>query len=190
MIDLKDVYLVTDPFEDRAFRARLAIAPDRGEELTSGAFRPRRPVNATHAMGREPRDVIWTTLIKPILAHQRLIDILERERFTGWDTYPVHVVGAGGEALHGYSGLIIRGRTGRINDQQSEIVLKNYPAGEFPIYRGLVFEPASWDGSDIFLSDDEAKWPFVHERVRSILHKEGVTNLEFVPTLLVERSEL
>jgi hypothetical protein len=46
---------------------------------------------------------------------------------------------------------------------------KEYPAGFFPITRGLFFEEASWDGSDIFMPSDDSAWIFVSELAKRVL---------------------
>jgi hypothetical protein len=77
-----------------------------------------------------------------------------------------------GETLRrDYGGLVVTGRCGAIDRSRSEIVLYEYPAGWFPDGRGLFFAEDSWDGTDVFMADDETGYIFVTDRVRRALAK-------------------
>jgi hypothetical protein len=52
---------------------------------------------------------------------------------------------------------------------------------------GFFFDPLSWDGSDLFLSDDEYSVPFATESVRAAFADAGIANIDFVPAAEVAR---
>lgn len=139
-------------------------------------------------MGRfTPTDVIWTSLVAPIIVSDRLVAILRHEGFVGWDTFNVSLKGKSGEPIDGYSGLVVRGRCGKIEDTLSVQFDKTMPAGVFPWWRGLYFDPATWDGSDFFMPAGNVGWVFVTEAVKRALEKAKVRNVEFIALSEVER---
>jgi hypothetical protein len=186
---MSDFFILHDPLIDTAFLGKTTLTEAEGRALARGETVPTEPVVLHHAMGSQVSDVIWTTSIKPVVVHERVISLLEENALTGWATYPVQVIGGDGLAVPDYRGLAITGRCGPIDDSRSDIVMKTYPAGEFPVYRGLFFDPGSWDGSDLFVSDDSASWPFVSARVCEAL-KGKATNLDFIKAAELERAEL
>ena len=74
-----------------------------------------------------------------------------------------------GDRLQGYVGLSIRGRCGPIDDSLSERVPKQYPGGVFPVLKGMYFDPATWDGSDVFTVKGRASFICVLDSVRAAL---------------------
>jgi hypothetical protein len=89
-----------------------------------------------------------------------------------------------------YLGLTIVGRAGPIDDARSEVRLKRYPARSRPALYGLYFDPATWDGSDLFVSDEEAAWPFATSKVERLFREASVRNIEFVPATTFERTHI
>ena len=82
---------------------------------------------------------------------QRIVDVLTLHRVTGWSTYPVDVYGKDGAFVARYHGISIHGRCGPIDGRRSTRVMREYPAGLFPVSKGFFFDEASWDGSDFFV---------------------------------------
>ncbi len=120
-------------------------------------------------------DIIGNDVLLNI-ASERVIEIMESNRLTGWTTYRVRITCKGKE-LTGYRGLGISGRGGP-NDA------KAYRGGLVPgttlqTVSGLY--PTGWDGSDLFTLDDIPGAVLVTERVRRIFIKEKVTNCKFRP---------
>jgi hypothetical protein len=137
------------------------------------------PIRARWAMGSStPGDVIWTTLALPLLISERLRGVMEEGGFSGWDVVPVELCGKMGEALPRHYFLCLRGRCGPIDYSRSKKVDKVYPGGVFPIRKGLYFDPATWDGSDVFMAPG-AGFKFVVESVRDTLQKAKAKNLLF-----------
>src|SRR5437588_991555 len=87
--------------------------------------------------------------------HQRVIDVLLDNRFTGWSTYPAVVCDKSGLEYAHYHGLVITGRCGQRNLSASKIELSEYPGGWFPNFVGHYFDETSWDGSDLFMEEGD-----------------------------------
>jgi hypothetical protein len=102
---------------------------------------------------REPTDVVRTTLALPVLLGERVVDLLRSSGFTGWRLVPVELRHKAGDVLSTYHYLCVHGRCGAIDDSRSERMEKRFPGGVFPVLKGLYFDPATWDGSDIFIAD-------------------------------------
>jgi hypothetical protein len=124
-------------------------------------------------------DLIWTSQGVPIVVSDRVIGILSEEGFTGWDTYPVTVVGQDGRVIENYRGLAITGRCGPLDSSMSLVVLRQYPAGTFPVRRGRFFDPSTWDGSDLFMPQRPAEHVFALAEVRVAFNRARIRNVEF-----------
>ena len=121
-----------------------------------------REVSARWTMGgSEPGQVVWTTLVGPVLLSEEVVASLREAGLSGWATYPVALTGKEGESLGTYFGLVVKGRCGPIDMGRCRREEKEYPAGAFPVLKGLYFEEESWDGSDFFMPSDGTAWVFV-----------------------------
>lgn len=138
---------------------------------------------------KAPTDVIWTGIAAPLLISDRLVELLGTLGARGWSTYKVHLSGKSGERIAGYSGLSVHGRCGSIDSQRSVTFDKIMPGGVFRWWRGLYFDPATWDGSHLFMPSGRAGWIFVVDEVREALEKAKVKNVDFRRLDLTERTE-
>jgi hypothetical protein len=147
-----DLFLMGDPLANRPFRGNVdcsiedAIAFSRGEQL------PRSPVEVTWDMGSGvPSDVIWTVSALPLVVSARFIELLKDAGLTGWHTYAVRVTAKNGTEMSGFHGLAITGRCDPPDLSRSELALREYPGGWFPVLRGRFFKETSGDSSDLFM---------------------------------------
>ena len=146
------LYLLGEPGTSRAFRADLALSIDQAFAITRAESHPDEPVRAKWSMGgRQPTDMIWTRIAAPVLVNDRVIGLLEALGARGWNTYRIELVGRDGDKVSGYRGLSVHGRCGGIDNSRSVKVMKRYPGGVFPEWRGLFFDPETWDGSELFM---------------------------------------
>ena len=179
------LFALEDPPTDIAFRADIDI--DDARALTRGELCVSTPVHLRWAMGRRtPSDVIFTRLFGGIIVHERVVRLLEEHRFTGWTTYPVEVCGQDGQHIPGYHGLAITGRCGPIDRDRSVVKLKQFPAKMARVWVGLYFDPATWDGSDMFMPAD-FDCVFVAEQVWKAFRRARVKNVQFTRLDQVER---
>ena len=148
--------------------------------LTRGKLRIGKPLVIQHAMGGgQPKDVIWTSAYYPFIVSERVINILRMKEFTGWTTYPVEVYSKSGELVEGYYGFGIHGRCGPIDYSKSVKVMREVPGGIFPRYKGYFFDPASWDGSDLFMPSDVTLFKFAVSSVKEAFVEASVSNILF-----------
>lgn len=190
---LQNTYWLTDPFDKSAFRGSIvAMSENEIYDLVTGRLKPQSPIVVREAAPGDLRDVIWTTNLFPIVVHKRLRRLFEEHTLTGWGTYPVQVLRSSGAVISDYVGLQITGRCGPIDDTKSSQEMKAYPAGNFPILKGLFFDPPTWDGSDFFMPGDDGEsgaWQFVTGNVKKVVLENGVTNVEFEPIGEIEREK-
>lgn len=135
-----------------------------------------------------PLDVIWTGFAAPLLISDRVVELLKSFGAHGWSTYNVQLLTKTGESITGYSGLSVHGRCGPIDNSKSVETLKRYPAGNFPVWKGLYFDPETWDGSHIFMPAGRGGWIVLVDEVKRAFEKAKVKNIAFKRLDEVERS--
>ena len=173
------VYELDDPDHARAFRGTTELLEVEPFALTRGDFRPRKPLVFVHHMGgKVPTDIIWTGHVVIHLFADRVVELMRREGFTGWSTYPVEVRGKDGTVFPGYHGMSFPGRCGPIENARSTIVHEQMPGGVFPFHKGMFFDPDTWDGSDLFMPASYVG-VFVTEAVKQAFEKAKVKNVRF-----------
>jgi hypothetical protein len=137
-------------------------------------------------MGRQATDFVWCSLTPVVVISERVVELLQQHRFTGWATYPVEVYGRQGEPLHGYLGLAIIGRAGKQDRSRSTIITKPAPVPggkSYQVYKGFYFDESQWDGSDIFLADG---LKIITLPVQKAFRRTKVSNVRFTPLMDVE----
>jgi uncharacterized protein DUF1629 len=175
----------------KTFRGDISMSRDDAWRVLRAEKSPPGPVEVRYAMGRsKPSDLLFTTLATPVLISARVLGILQAEGFTGWQTYPLHVFGKDGAPIPGYHGLAVHGRCGPIDESRSVKLDKIYPGGVFPKWYGLFFDPATWDGSDLFMTAGPHAWVFVVESVKRAFEKAKVTNVKFTALDQLELARL
>ena len=148
------------------------------------------PIAASWAIGgRAPGDIVWTDR-SLLIVSDRVVEVLNDNKLTGWSTYPVTLTNRDDEILNGYCGLAITGRCGEIDNSRCQIVPKQYPAGEFPVYRGIYFDESTWDGSDIFCFSGGGARKCVTERFRAAVEEAGLRDIDFEALSCVDRMQL
>jgi hypothetical protein len=140
--------------------------------------------------GASPGPAVWTDLVSLLLLSPRLVDILSEEGLSGWDSDSVALTGKDGVIVPGYRVLIITGRCGPVVDGRSNKVLKDLPGGQFPVWTGLYFEEATWDGSDFFMPAGHNGHMFATKRAVEAFQRANATGVTFTPLSEVERSML
>ena len=185
-------HTLLDPLHKTPFRGEIDLSSDKVHSLTRGKWISRNGINIKYALGgTRPRDVIWTTIDHPvIIVSQRVIDLLKRERLTGWSTYPVTVYGRSEDIIEGYLGLSVTGRCGKIENAQSLLVQRHTVCCTYSVYKGLYFDPETWDGSDCFMTPGREDWIFITDAVKKAFGREKIRNIKYRRLDLIERANL
>ena len=174
-------YSLSDPSDRSAYHGSIGSEIDPFA-LTRGEWRPTNPILVQSKLESAVlNDIIWTSSVIPLILSRRVIDLLEKNRFTGWDTYPVTVYGKDGSVAPNYAGLHIVGRCGPIIPERSGRVMKQMPGrhGRLVEFRvGWCFDETTWDGSDFFMASNYGgEW--IHERVKQCFEDAHVSNVNF-----------
>jgi hypothetical protein len=173
-----------------AFRGDVGVETD-AFGLTRAEQHPAQPINVCWAMGRaSPSEVIWTTMGSMVIIADSVVQLLRSHGFTGWSLYDVSVRDKQGQLVPGYRGLAVTGRCGHIDNSQSIEVPRIFPAGISPVWKGLFFDPTSWDGSGFFMTTPSTGWKFVVEDVKKAFERAKIRNVMFTPVTQIERSIL
>lgn len=185
-----EMYVLEEPRNSRAFRVAIGLPVDDAFSVTRAEKRL-ESVEARWAIGAAaPQDVIRATIAAPIVISARVLKVLRDGSFSGWRTYPINLIGKKGDLVGGYHGLAVHGRCGTINNSQSTKFHKIMPGGAFTWWRGLYFDPATWDGSDLFMPAGDVGWIFVVAAVKRAFEQAEVKNVTFTPLAHVERMKL
>lgn len=181
--------MLGEGFIRRAVRAspREAIADDFA--LARGEYMPSGTILFVQTEGRVLHDLIGTGYASIKLLSSRAVDVLRQSRFSGWQTFDVEVRLADGPEIHDYHGLAVTGRAGPIDDSLSQrVVLPPLaPGGQsMPGFRGLCFDPATWDGSDVFTPEGYAGI-FVVKAVVDAFAETGISNVSVQRASDIER---
>ena len=181
--DFTRFHLIGEGFTRGALRvrARTELSGD-AERLTRAEATAVEPIIFEHAEGKRPHDFVGTTWAVLDLVSDRFIRVLRDGGFTGWDTYPVVIVGKDGKEAAGYHGLSITGRCGPVEWEKSERVILPPPVREgrtMAGWRGLYFSPDSWDGSDLFVPSDRSTYVVVTDAVKTAIEARRLTNITF-----------
>jgi hypothetical protein len=183
------LFNLSESGSSRAFRGRINLKSDEIFGLTRAEIQPPRPIKVQWAMGRvQPVELIWTMMGTAVVIADSVVQMLRSHGFTGWALYELAVQDKQGQPVPGYSGLAIPGRCGNLANSMSVEVPRIYPGGVFPVWKGLLFDPASWDGSDFFMPAQNVGYVFVVEAVKKAFERAKIRNVEFTPLDQFERS--
>ena len=185
-----NIFSLAEPFATRPFRGSLR---EQGQgldyyALASGQVVPRQPVRIVPYGGRQLTDVIWTDAAIIRLMSLRVLDLLHAAGIVGWSTFPVEVYGRDGGIISGFAGVAVVGRCGQVDPAMSTPIQKRMPGGVFPYFRGCLFKPETWDGSDVFTPRGTAHI-FVTRAVCELLRRSHARNVGYQPITEIEFGE-
>jgi hypothetical protein len=183
-------------FSDDDLRGSLAAEPAKGlsgsalRAVALGERRMDKPLRFRRAEGSKVRDVMATTWIIPFLISPKVVGALDG--FTGWDQHPARIELPDGKRVEDHVALTVSGRSGTIDDALSEEVILPRPVpegNEVPGLRGLLFDPATWDGSDVF-TPETTTFVIVTDAVQEALDAVSPSNLRLERITEIERMKV
>ena len=129
------------------------------------------------SMGKKFHDFVCVSAALTLIS-EKVYTLLMDNNITGWKRIPAPINGR--EDLKYYL-LTITGRCGPIDKSRTQIVdsTKLVYNQTVKANQGLFFPEESWDGSDMFVSE-YVNYTFVTEKVKTLLMKNKVTNVEIV----------
>ncbi|MCI0343742.1 MAG: hypothetical protein L0216_21760 [Planctomycetales bacterium] len=138
------------------------------------------------ASGSHVFDLVGTGFAGLHLISERLVSQLTSANLTGWMTAEARVTGKGGRIVEGLRRFIVSGRCGPIDYARSEIMIVSFPGGPGRVRRGLYFDQATWDGSDVF-SPQGSGITLVTTDFKRMVEEQRVSNVRLTPLSRVER---
>lgn len=177
--DFGQFYAVGENFTTGAIRLDCLLPSGVDPaDLTRGTWTPSQPLRCNCEEGTRWVDLLGTTHAVLRIVSGSVIETFRANDLDGWDTYPVEI-SCKDQNLAGYEGLIARGRCGPVHHE--EVLMPSFVPGGEPIEgsRGVYFDPATWDGSDIF-SPEGTGLVIVTQRVKDALEHAGMENWSFV----------
>jgi hypothetical protein len=143
------------------------------------------PIIFKQKYGNKLLDIIDTGCAGLFLISDKLKEVLENNRLTGWKTFSVEIHDTRNNHISGYHGLSVTGRCESTSFEQSEIIEKQLVATG-PVrkyYKGISIN--RWDGADFF-SPEKKYQTFVSQKASDLLKKNKITNLQLENTVEYE----
>lgn len=148
------------------------------------------PVEFKQAYGKRLDDVIRTGHGALYLISNKMKNVLEENKLTGWKTFSIKILEKQGSEIKGYQGLSIIGRCGPIDYSKCTIIEKRtVPEGPLiKSYKGLYVGLDKWDGSDFFLPEGTFQ-TIITKRAANVMKKNKLTNVRLQNLSEIETPE-
>lgn len=175
-------------YEHRATVDQITLCPIKGEghPFKWIAINDLKVILPSHRLP----DIMWTWLSEVVIT-DRLAEILEKSKLTGYDLRPVQVTKIKrGERdiskLPRLWELRQTGWAGMVPPKSGVKLRENCPGCGHLRYSHVkdaskVVDESQWDGSDFFMVWPLAKWVFVTERVREVFRHHNIKGQQFIP---------
>ncbi|HWI60819.1 MAG TPA: hypothetical protein VNT75_03150 [Symbiobacteriaceae bacterium] len=180
-VDFSQLYYMHSAWIRGALHLEMVNQIDDPLPIATGVIPPPQPLLFRHFQGGAPRDMVGTTWALLQLVSQRAVDVLNENHFTGWTVYPAQVTGKRGDDIPGLYLFVVTGKSGPPDPSRRKKVMLPPPSPtgcSMPGWRGLFFDPSTWDGSDIFCLEG-TKHTIVTQAVKDALEKAKVRNFAF-----------
>jgi len=138
------------------------------------------PIKFGYLTGKNIYDLVGTGYSPLYLLSDNITNLLRDHKIIGWKTYPTMLYDRKGKEVKGYSIFSITGRCGPVDWSKSEKFVKDpfVPGGRAAnMLRGLYPNMDIWDGSDVFMPNDDSLYIFLTKKVRDLLIKNEATNI-------------
>ncbi|MCA9368272.1 hypothetical protein KC887_08535 [Candidatus Kaiserbacteria bacterium] len=186
-LDYSKLYTIREPWATRPFRLTYDDpwpnwTAEQSVRIAHGVETIPCPIQFRVYQGGQATDFLWTQSVWLTCVSQRTVDLLLKEKISGWSTYLVEVFDRKGDFLPGYHGFAVTGPTYDLDRSRSTLIDKPapVPGGKgYQVYRGLYFDESHWDGSDMFWIDRAGE--AVTERVYQLFKRHKISNVKFTP---------
>lgn len=168
--------------KDNAFRVVPCgyLGRDNGSPYLRGTVR--EVTTWRYSMGRRtPDDFVPSEWPGLYLLGPRARAVLHDAGATGWDSYPVTLLGPLEEDIPDYHFFVVTGRSGDIDNSLCPVVILPSPVAvgkAMPHWIGMYFPADSWDGSDIFAAGDWTMTIMV-QRIYNAIVRAKLTGITF-----------
>ena len=185
LMEFEKTFHIANPGSKQAFQGIMEGARDLRLKYMRAETRPGQAVEVCWSQGTaEPGKIVWAGVTTPLIVHAAVLKVFEQISATGWTAFPVTMRNKGSEEISDFFGLAIDGRCGALDLEKSDIILREYPGGWCPFFRGRYYDPESWDGSDIFMESPDSRGKSTAVmlctlKVKKALSKAKVSNMRY-----------
>jgi hypothetical protein len=197
---MRNIYLLGSKLSSTTFQAKPVVINDDsssnlaldGHRLLRGQFDDLSfPIYFVQEGGKKLRDILDTGWVGLFLVSCRIKSALIKSELTGFSFFDITLLDKKNEEISGYHGLTVTGRSGPIDYSKSPLINKSMvPNGPFSkCFKGLYIDQESWDGCDIFLSENYLG-VLVNQSVKGILDDNTFSNIRYTHISEIETSEI
>jgi hypothetical protein len=172
------VYALVDPWNQEYLRMRTSVDVTAMLDILVGGPVV-EPVRLDQGLRGIPGSFAWFTMRGPVLVQESIVALWTSAGVTGWGRYPVEIHNKFEGDMSGYHGLSVSGRCGPIDRSRSQVV-ESLDGGRYERRVGLHWDPATWDGSDLFMTPSDDSWILMTGRVALLLHEHRARNYNWV----------
>lgn len=185
-VDFSQLFMLRNPMSTRAFACTSDLSVQVGWSYQRAEALPSGPVIVHWVQGAKVPGAVIRCGVNGVVVSEHVLEVLTGAGLRGWSTFPVEVYDGAGRHVPGFAGLSFTGRCGVIDLTRSVIVLVKMPGGWFPRFEGHYFDPASWDGSDLFMERPRrdggvSAHTFCSSRARQVLRRARISNFMYEP---------
>lgn len=179
----EQLYELSDPFNNRAIRLDVLSGYDKNSYYE---IYVEKKFKFGIQTGKVSYDIAWTNSVPEVCISSRLIEVLSRNKITGWRVYPIELLDPKKIVTTEYFLFQVEGPNYVLDKSRMQLVYKEpiFEGGKPHYkYKGYYFNDSEYSGKDIFLIRGSI---FIKEHVKKILEKEKVRNIRITPILDVE----
>jgi len=178
-------FVVEDPGSRKFYRGQILPEPEKNTGLLRAEYRIDH-LEIHHLEGSgEPGNLFWNMVNDPFCINQSVADAFSQDNIQGWTATPASVLTKSGDkSAENYFAVSVTGRSDAVDYLQTDIVFRQLPGGNYPYFKGIYFDPESWDGSDIFMERPDQHghsnaFIYVTKKLVDICKKRKVKNIAF-----------
>jgi len=181
-------FVVEDPASKKNYRGQIVNEFNEFGKLLRADYKVNHlDIKYLEGSG-EPSNLFWNMVTDPFCVSQTLLELIRNANISGWTGISTTVLTkSGSKSIDNYFAITVNGRANSIDYLQTDIIFEQLPGGQFPSFKGLFFDPESWDGSDIFMArpnnNSKSKYTafiYVTKKFVDTLKKNKVSNIRFI----------
>ena len=186
-MDFSKIYRLSKTFASGTVIVNLSKDHDFSFDELKSIGRGEKPIDSIIGLkkgsrGKYPGDYLDGPWVYLNVFSNKVFEALDKIGATGWRSLPVYIQGFPEPKASDYRILVVTGRSGEIDYSRSKPVrMRMSPErGLVDWLIGQMFDPSSWDGSDIFFPGNTA-YIYVTERVKIAIEAVKAKGIKFTP---------
>lgn len=187
MIEINDVYLLSDSDKRNSFRAQI-LNKEISEEYLFSSEKIKENIEFHWLKGSKFYDIVPTGYPGVYLVSEKVQLILKESGFKGYSLRGIILKDKKNELIKGYQLLSIISKVGPIQNEKS--IKKMMPpvvswSDPYEAYIGLYFDVSTWDGSHFFYPEGTS-YIFALDEVKKLFEEHKISNCQFKKVIELE----